>query len=113
MPGRSNAEEGKGEKDEEDEVRRMEQEVTNAVLTANLVDSTTSGVVAGEVEEMVNVERGCGGVAAERLVQHVNQSWDCSLVGNGLEERCGGEAMEEEVSKEEEKITVKRGEGRE
>ena len=87
MPGRSNAGGGKGEKDEEDEVRRMEQEVTNAVLTANLVDSTTSGVVAGEVEEMGNVERGCGGVAAERLVQHVNQSWDCSLVGNGLEER--------------------------
>ena len=50
MPGRSKAEGGKRrrrrkeEEEEEDEVRRVEKEVMKAVLTASLVDSTTSGV---------------------------------------------------------------------
>ena len=44
LPGRSDAEGKQGENDEEDEVRRVEKEMMNAVLTANLVDSSTSGV---------------------------------------------------------------------
>ena len=45
LPGRSDAEGKQGENDEEDEVRRVEKEMMNAVLTSNLVDSSTSGVV--------------------------------------------------------------------
>ena len=46
-------------------MRRMEEEVTDAVLTANLDDSTTSGVATGEVEEMGTVEKGSGRVVSE------------------------------------------------
>ena len=46
MPGRSNAEGGKEENDEDDEVPRLEKEVMHAVLTANLIESITSGVLA-------------------------------------------------------------------
>ena len=63
----------------------------NAVLTANLVDSTTSKGLAGEVKEMGDVERSSSGVFAWEPSQHVNQSWDCSLVENeagGEGERC-------------------------
>ena len=37
-------------------MRRVEKVVMNAVLAANLVDSTTSGVLAEEVEEVGDVE---------------------------------------------------------
>ena len=56
---------GKEDNEEEDEVRRMEKEVTDAVLTENLDDSITSGVAAGEVEEMGTVEKGSGRVVSE------------------------------------------------
>ena len=50
---------GKGGREEEDKMRRVEKEVMNAVWTANLVDSTISGVLAGEVdEEKGDVDRG-------------------------------------------------------
>ena len=50
--GRSEGEGGKEGNDVEDEVRRVEKEVMNAALTANLVNSTASCVLAGEVKEM-------------------------------------------------------------
>ena len=99
--GRSKAGGGKEEKDEERAVRRMETEVTNAVLTANPVDSTTSGVLADEP------------------LQHVNQSWDCSQVENEPERAAMNWLMDdemmrhwEEVGKEEEELAAKRSEGR-
>ena len=52
------------EKKEDDEMRR-EKDVMSAVSTANLVDSSTSGVLAGEVDEMRDVERSSSGVLAE------------------------------------------------
>ena len=52
MQGRSKAEGGKGEKEVEDEVRRVEKEVTKAVLTASPIESTSSGGVGDVVEEM-------------------------------------------------------------
>ena len=60
LPEKRKAERGTGGNDEEHGVRRVEKEVTHAVLTSNLVDSTASSVLAGE------------------LVQHVHQCWDCS-----------------------------------
>ena len=66
---------------EEDEVRRLE-EVMTAILTANLVDSTTSGVLAGEVEEMGEVERSWCGVLVGEPFQHAKQSWGWSKVEN-------------------------------
>ena len=50
---------------EENEVRRVEEEVMHAVLTANPVGTTASGVLAGEIKEMGDLERGSGGVLAE------------------------------------------------
>ena len=88
MPGRSNAEGEKEEKAEEEEVRRVEKEVMNAVLMASPIESTASGVVV-VVEDMENVGRGPSGVVAEELFQHVNQSWDCSQVEKE-QERCDG-----------------------
>ena len=72
---------------EREEVRRVEKKVMNAVLTANLVESITSGVLAAEVKAMGNVERGSCGALAEELFQHVNQCWDCSQVENEPKER--------------------------
>ena len=99
--GRSKAGGGTEEKDEERAVRRMETEVTNEVLTANPVDSTTCGVLA------------------EEPLQHVNQSWDCSQVENGPERAAMNWLMDDEmmrhwedVGKEEEELTAKRSEGR-
>ena len=88
----------------------------NAALTADLVESTTSGVLAGEVEEVGDVERGSSGVLAEEPFQHVKESWDCSQVENEPEERSAmdwlmnDEIMRRwsEVSKDEEETTVKR-----
>ena len=87
MAGRSKAEGGKQESNEEDEGRRVGKDVMNAALTADLVESTTSGVLAGEVEEVGDVERGSSGVLAEEPFQHVKESWDCSQVENEPEER--------------------------
>ena len=42
---------------------------------SNLVDSSTSGFLAGEVKEMGNVERGSSSVLAEEPFQHVCRSW--------------------------------------
>ena len=89
-PGRSKAEGGKEEKDDENEVPRVEKEVMDAVLTANPVNSTTSGVLFGEVEEMCGVERSSNGVLAGKPFQHVSRSWDCWQVKNEPEERCDG-----------------------
>ena len=47
LPGRGKAEGGNEENDEEDDVRQVEKEVTNAALTTDLVDSTTIGAPAG------------------------------------------------------------------
>ena len=76
----------------------MEKEVFNAVLTANLVDSTTSGVLAvEEVEEMSDVERGSSGASHGAPWQRVNQSWDCSPGSRGGEMpfRCKAERGKE------------------
>ena len=51
MSGRSKADAGKEEKEEEDSVRRVEKEAMNAVLTANLVHSTTSSVLDVTLKE--------------------------------------------------------------
>ena len=63
----------------------------NAALTANLVDSTTSGVLAGD------------------LFQHMDENWHCSQVETELDERCAMDWLMddemrqwEEVSKDEE-----------
>ena len=100
LVGRSKAGGGTEEKDEERAVRRME-EVTNEVLTANPVDSTTCGVLADEP------------------LQHANQSWDCSQVENEQERAAMNWLMDDEmmrhwedVGKEEEELTAKRSEGR-
>ena len=50
-------------------MRRVEKEVKHAVLTANLVDHTTSGVLAGEVE-IGEVEWSSSGVLAGKLFRH-------------------------------------------
>ena len=42
---------------ERDKEIRVEKEIMSAVLTANLVDSATSGVWCGELEETGDVER--------------------------------------------------------
>ena len=60
-------------------MRRVEKVVTKAVLMADLLDSTSSGVLAGEVEETCDVERSSSGVWAEEPFQHVNQSIGASL----------------------------------
>ena len=44
--------------------------------------STVSGVLAGELEEMRDAERGSRGVMAGEPFQHVHQSGDCSQVEN-------------------------------
>ena len=91
FPGRSDAEGKQGENDEEDEVRRVEKEMMNAVLTANLVDSSKSGVFfRGVVEEMGDAERGSSGAVAGEPFQHVNQCWDFMQVENELDERYDG-----------------------
>ena len=51
--------------------------VEGAKSLANLVDSTTSGVLAGEVKEISDVERGSVGIVAEEPSKNV---WDCSQV---------------------------------
>ena len=83
MTGRSK---GQEEKEEGEEVRRVEKKVMNAVLTASAMEPTTSGVVVGVAEEMGNVGSGSGGVVALEPSQHVNQSCDCSQVAHELQE---------------------------
>ena len=80
---------GKEGNDDEDEVRRMEKEVTRAVLTADLVDTTTIGVLALEAEATCDVERSSSSVLAGEPFQHVHQGGDCSQVENEQEERDG------------------------
>ena len=66
------AEGGKEGKEEEDTLRWVEKEVMNAVMTANLVDPTTSDASAREP------------------LQRVHHRWDCSQVENEPEDRCDG-----------------------
>ena len=68
--------------DEDDGVRRVEKEVKNAVLIANLVDSTTGGALAGEAEVTCVVEISSSSVLAGEPFPHVFQSWNCSQVEN-------------------------------
>ena len=51
-------------------VRWVETEVTDAAVTASPVDSTTSGVLAGKVQEMGDVERSPSGVLAGRPISN-------------------------------------------
>ena len=87
MAGRSKAEGGEQESNEEDEGRRVGKDVMNAALTADLVESHHKRAPAGEGEEVGDVERGSSSVLAEEPFQHVKQSWDCSQVENEPEER--------------------------
>ena len=90
MPGRSNAEGGRVEKEEENEVWQVEKVVMSAVLAADPVNSATSCDLAETVEETCDVEKSSIGGLAEEPFQHVGPSWDCSQVENELEERCDG-----------------------
>ena len=117
MPGRSKADGKEGK--EEDEVWQVEKEVMRAVLAADPVNFSVSSDLAGKVEETCGEERSSSGGVAEEPCQHAGQSWDCSQVENELEERAAmnwpldDEMMRpwEEVSKDEDEITVKRSEG--
>ena len=119
MPGRSKAEGGKEENDEEDEVRRLEKKVMHAVSTANLVESITSGVLAGVVLGTRGVVSSSSDGVDEEPLQHVNQSWECSQVENEPKERDAQDWLTddemmtkwEEVRKDEEEVTVRRSEG--
>ena len=51
LPGRSKAEEGKEETEEEGEVRRVDSDVMNAILTAGPIESVTSGDVVQEMRQ--------------------------------------------------------------
>ena len=101
LPGRSKAD-GGNEKEEEEEVRQMENEVMNAILTSGPIEPTARGDVAVVVEER-NAETSSGGDVAEEPFQHVGQSWECSQIEDEFEE----------TRKEEERITRRRSEGRE
>ena len=74
MPGRSKAHGDKEVKEEQRQVRRVENEVMNAILTAGRIESTTGGDVGDTVEEMRNAERSSGGSVAEESFQRVGQS---------------------------------------
>ena len=87
MPGRSKAHGDKEVKEEEGEVRRVENEVMNAILTAGPIESTTGDDVGDAVQERRNAERSSGGSVAEESFQRVGQSWNDSQV----EKRVGGE----------------------
>ena len=65
----------------------VEKEEMNTVLTANLVDSTTSGVLAEEVAEIGEVGKKLQRRFSWEPIQHVTQSWDCLQVETELEVR--------------------------
>ena len=101
LPGGSKAESGKERNEEGDGVRWVEKEVTNAVLIANLIGSTTGGVLVGKWRRSVMLKE--------------------AQMENEPEER---DAMEwlmyddlmrqwEEISKYQEKITLKKSGRRE
>ena len=105
LPGRKKAEDGKQGNDEEDEVRRVEEEVIHALLPANLVDSTTRCVLAGAVEEMGDVKD--AQVASKTGARSTRES-KLGLLADG--ERVWGEREMrpwEEVTNDEEKIVDK------
>ena len=60
MPGRSKADGGAEGNEDEDEVRRVEKEVTKAIWAVDPVNSNMSGVLA------------------EEPFQHAGQRWECS-----------------------------------
>ena len=124
MLGRSKTEggrrEGKEEEGEvEEEARRVENEVMNAILSPGPIESHCQRRVAAVVEES-NAERGSGGDVADEPFQHLGQSWDCSQMEDELEERDATDWIMddemirqwEEVCKVDERITRIRGEGR-
>ena len=78
----------------------------NAVLTADRVNSTTSGDLAWEVEEMEemeNVERGSDCVVAQEPLQQVNQKLGLYAGETGVAgERCGGLVRTKEVANRQE-----------
>ena len=78
MLGRSKAEGGREGKEEEEEVRMMENEVIHAILSSCPIESTARADAASVVDES-NAERGSSGDVAEELFQHVDQSWDFQL----------------------------------
>ena len=101
MPGRSKAEGGKEGNDAKDEVRWVEKDVTNAVLIANLLDSTASGVLAGKIKVMGDVDRSSSSVLAGEPFQHVIQNWDSSQVEYEPEERDAMDwLMDDEIMKQ-------------
>ena len=114
LPGRSEAGEGKEGKKDEGAVRRVENEVMNAILTAGPIESTTRGDIAAVVEERRNADRSSGGDVVGEPLQHVDQSWDCSQKEDESEERCAMDwrmddemmRQREEVCKEEEKVVM-------
>ena len=83
LSGRSKTE---GGKDGKGDVRKMENEVMNAILTSGPIEATARADVAAAVRWR-NVERGSGCGVAEEPFQHVGQSWECSQIGDELEER--------------------------
>ena len=90
LPGTSNAEGKQGENDEEDEVRRVEKEVMNAVFDSKSCRLYHKRRFFGVVDDMGDAERGPSGVVAGEPFQHVNQCWDFLQVKNELEERYDG-----------------------
>ena len=66
MPGRSKAHGDKEVKEEEGEVRRVENEVMNAILTAGPIESTIRDDVGDVVEERRNAERSSGGSKSQK-----------------------------------------------
>ena len=70
MPGASKVAGGEEEGQEEDEVRQVDKDVRSAVLTADLVNSTVGGNLAGTVEKTCGVERSSRCLWAGEHFQH-------------------------------------------
>ena len=120
MPGRCNAEGGEKEKESEEEVRKIDNEVMNAILTSGPIESAARSDIAAVVQEKLS-GRGSSCDAAEEPFQHVRQSWGCSQNEDEVEQQDAMDCLADdemrrpwrEVSQEEERITRRRSECRE
>ena len=96
-------------------MRQVEKDVRGAVTSGDFVNSTVSGGLAGTVGKTCGVQRSSSFVLAAEHFLHAGQKWECSQGENEKEERDANWLMADqlmrqwdEVSKDEEEITVER-----